>query len=75
MRTREYVEKGETEGKSLLDAMRDGSNEGMQHFDGELERMIRAGILDLEPALSYASNAGNLRLQLADLAEASEVTV
>jgi hypothetical protein len=39
--------------------------------------MIRAGILDLEPALSYASNAGNLRLQLADLAEAeaSEVTV
>ena len=69
MRTREYVEKGETEGKSLLDAMRDGATEGMQHFDGELERMVRAGILDLEPALSYASNAGNLRLELADLAE------
>src|SRR6202051_4809102 len=69
MRTREYVEKGETEGKSLLDAMRDGSTEGMQYFDGELERMIRAGILDLEPALSYATNAGNLRLELADLAE------
>jgi twitching motility protein PilT len=74
MRTREYVEKGETEGKSLLDAMRDGSNEGMQYFDGELERMIRSGILELEPALSYATNAGNLRLQLADLAEPSEVT-
>lgn len=71
MRTREYVEKGETEGKSLLDAMRDGATEGMQHFDGELERMVRAGILDLEPALSYASNAGNLRLEMADLAEAS----
>jgi twitching motility protein PilT len=71
MRTREYVEKGETEGKSLLDAMRDGSTEGMQYFDGELERMIRAGILDLEPALSYATNAGNLRLELADLAEAT----
>ena len=69
MRTREYVEKGETEGKSLLDAMRDGVTEGMQHFDGELERMVRAGILDLEPALSYASNAGNLRLEMADLAE------
>ena len=27
MRTREYVEKGESEGKSLLDAMRDGSGE------------------------------------------------
>jgi twitching motility protein PilT len=69
MRTREYVEKGEAEGKSLLDAMRDGATEGMQHFDGELERMVRAGILDLESALSYASNAGNLRLEMADLAE------
>src|SRR5215471_1156927 len=38
MRTREYVEKGESEGKSLLDAMRDGWNEGMQHFDAELNR-------------------------------------
>ncbi len=73
MRTREYVEKGETEGKSLLDAMRDGSTEGMQCFDGELDRMVRAGILDLESALSYATNAGNLRLELADLAEASPV--
>jgi twitching motility protein PilT len=73
MRTREYVEKGETEGKSLLDAMRDGSTEGMQDFDGELERMIRAGVLDMDLALSYASNSGNLRLQLADLAEASTV--
>jgi twitching motility protein PilT len=70
MRTREYVEKGEGEGKSLLDAMRDGATEGMQHFDGELERMVRAGILDIDLALSYASNAGNLRLELADLAEA-----
>ena len=34
MRTRDYVEKGEAEGKTLLDAMRDGSNDGMQHFDG-----------------------------------------
>jgi twitching motility protein PilT len=73
MRTREYVEKGETEGKSLLDAMRDGSTEGMQYFDGELERMVREGILDLQSALSYATNAGNLRLELADLAEASIV--
>jgi twitching motility protein PilT len=74
MRTREYVEKGETEGKSLLDAMRDGATEGMQHFDGELERLIRAGVVDLEIGLSFASNAGNLRLQLADLAEESVVS-
>jgi twitching motility protein PilT len=73
MRTRDYVEKGETEGKSLLDAMRDGSTEGMQCFDGELDRMVRAGILDLESALSYATNAGNLRLELTDMAEATTV--
>jgi twitching motility protein PilT len=69
MRTREYVEKGEGEGKTLVDAMRDGITEGMQHFDSELERMIRAGILDLDVALGYATNAGNLRLELADLAD------
>jgi len=32
LRTREYLDKGEVEGKSLLDAMRDGDTEGMQHF-------------------------------------------
>jgi twitching motility protein PilT len=69
MRTREYVEKGEGEGKTLVDAMRDGTTEGMQHFDSELERMIRAGILDIETGLGYATNAGNLRLELADLAD------
>jgi twitching motility protein PilT len=74
MRTRDYVEKGESDGKSLLDAMRDGATEGMQDFDGELERMIRVGTLDMELGVSYASNPGNLRLQLADLAEASTVS-
>ena len=74
MRTREYVEKGEGDGKTLVDAMRDGTTEGMQHFDAELERMVRAGILDLDVALSYATNAGNLRLEMADLAEASTIT-
>ena len=44
LRTREYFQKGEGEGKTLLDAMRDGSNEGMQYFDGEIEKLIRAGV-------------------------------
>ena len=69
MRTREYVEKGENDGKSLLDAMRDGDTEGMQHFDGEIEKMIRNGLVDFEVGLSYSSNAGNLRLELADYLE------
>jgi twitching motility protein PilT len=66
MRTREYVEKGESEGKTLIDAMRDGALEGMQHFDGILEKMIREGVVDPEVGLAYATNPGNLRLELAD---------
>jgi twitching motility protein PilT len=66
MRTREYVEKGESEGKSLLDAMRDGENDGMQYFDSEIQKLIRAGVVDFEVGLTYSTNAGNLRLELAD---------
>jgi len=69
MRTREYIEKGESEGKSLLDAMRDGSTEGMQFFDGEIEKLIREGIVDFETGLTYSTNAGNLRLEMADFSE------
>jgi len=69
MRTRDYVEKGEGEGKTLLDAMRDGDTDGMQHFDGEIEKFIRTGVIDLETGLGYATNPGNLRLELADFIE------
>jgi len=68
LRTREYVEKGEGEGKTLLDCMRVGSEDGMQHFDGEIDRMIREGTLDMDTGLAYATNPGNLQLELADLA-------
>jgi twitching motility protein PilT len=63
-RTREYVQEGEREGKSILDAMEDGSLEGMQTFDHELERLITSGVLDRELALSYATNRTNLLLRL-----------
>ncbi|MBS1851277.1 MAG: PilT/PilU family type 4a pilus ATPase [Acidobacteria bacterium] len=66
LRTREYVEKGEGEGKTLLDAMRAGATEGMRHFDGEIERLIREEVVDLETGMAYATNPGNLRLELAD---------
>jgi len=69
LRTREYVQKGETEGKSLLDAMRDGAGEGMQCFDIEIEKLIRAKVLDIDTGLAYSTNEGNLRLLLADMLE------
>ena len=67
LRTREYVEKGEKDGRTLLDAMRDGSQDGMQYFDGEIEKLIRAGVLDVDTGLAYATNPGNLRLEISDL--------
>jgi twitching motility protein PilT len=70
IRTREYVQKGESEGKSLLDAMRDAENGEMQCFDDEIEKMIRAGVIEMEMGLSYCTNQGNLRLCLADYVEA-----
>jgi twitching motility protein PilT len=69
LRTRDYVEKGEGEGKTLLDAMRDGDTDGMQHFDGELEKLLRAGTIDFDTAIAYSTNAGNFRLEVADLLE------
>jgi twitching motility protein PilT len=67
MRTREYIEKGESEGKSLIDAMEQGDQDGMQTFDGVIEQMVRNGVLTREGALPYATNANNLLLRLADL--------
>lgn len=67
IRTREYIEKGEQDGKTLLEAMQDGDTEGMQHFDGEIDKLVRAGLVDIDTGLAYATNPGNLRLALADL--------
>ena len=72
MRTREYIEKGDAEGRSLLDAMRDGELDGMQYFDGELEKLVRGGIVAAKTAYLYATNPGNLRVHLADVADDEE---
>ena len=67
MRTREYIEKGESEGKSLIDAMEQGDQEGMQTFDNVIERFIRVGVVSIPTALPYATNQNNLLLKIADL--------
>lgn len=72
LRTREYVEKGESEGKTLLDAMRVGTTEGMQHFDAEIEKLIRAATINIDTGMAYATNPGNLRLELADFTPPQE---
>ena len=75
LRTKEYIEKGDAEGRSLLDAMRDGELDGMQHFDGELEKLVRAGTITMATAMLYSTNAGNLRLQMADVPDDSDDSI
>lgn len=63
-RTREYIESGEAEGKSLLDAMKDGKLDGMQDFDTVIRDFIERGLVSLEDGLAFATNQNNLLLQL-----------
>ena len=69
LRTRGYVEQGEADGKTLLDAMKVGGDEGMQHFDGEIEKLIRAGLISTDTGINYATNSNNLRLNISDVLE------
>jgi twitching motility protein PilT len=66
MRTRDYIVKGESEGRSLTDAMHDGQVDGMQTFDDEIEKLWNDGTISKETALAYASNPTNLALRLTD---------
>jgi twitching motility protein PilT len=66
MRTRDYVIKGENEGRSLSDAMHDGSVDGMQTFDDEIEKLWNRGVISRETALAYATNPTNLALRMTD---------
>jgi twitching motility protein PilT len=72
MRTRDYVVKGEQEGRSLTDAMHDGSVDGMQTFDDEIEKLWNEGVISKETALAYASNPTNLALRLTDEPESAK---
>ncbi|MGH9969823.1 MAG: type IV pilus twitching motility protein PilT [Pyrinomonadaceae bacterium] len=71
-RTREYIEAGETEGKSLLDAMRDGKLDGMQDFDSAIIELIESRVITLEDGITFATNQNNLLLSLKGLTAAED---
>ena len=64
-RTRECIEKGERESGSLLDAIKAGTSEGMQHFDSEIAELVQDRVIDLETGLSFATNPATLGQELA----------
>jgi len=71
-RTREYIEDGEAEGKSLLDAMRDGKLEGMQDFDSVIKDLIERNVITVEDGLGFATNQNNLLLSLKGLTSSED---
>ena len=71
-RTREYIEAGEEEGKSLLDAMRDGKLDGMQDFDTVIKGLIESKVVSLEDGLAFATNQNNLLLSLKGMTAAED---
>jgi twitching motility protein PilT len=71
-RTREYIEAGEGEGKSLLDAMRDGKLDGMQDFDSVIKELVEARTITLEDGLNFATNQNNMLLSLKGLTAAED---
>ena len=71
-RTREYIEDGESDGKSLLDAMRDGKLEGMQDFDTVIKDLIENQVVSVEDGLAFATNQNNLLLSLKGLTSSDD---
>jgi len=71
-RTREYIENGESEGKTLLDAIRDGEIDGMQDFDSVIRDLIDSSQVSMDDGLSFATNQNNLLLQLKGLSSTED---
>src|SRR3984957_1537177 len=62
--TQSFIEVGDSSAAGLLQAMKDGASEGMQHFDGELEKLVHAGVVDFDTAMMYATGPQQLRKKL-----------
>jgi twitching motility protein PilT len=62
--TRECVANGSHDGHSLADYVRLDAADGMQDFDGEIEKLTGGGIIDMDRALAHATNATQLRRAL-----------
>jgi twitching motility protein PilT len=62
--TQSCMEVNDSFGENLLQAMKDGGSEGMQCFDGELEKLVHAGVVDLDTAIMYATDPQQLRQTL-----------
>ncbi|MFI5069819.1 MAG: type IV pilus twitching motility protein PilT, partial [Terriglobales bacterium] len=66
--TRTCILSGENLRDNLLPAIKAGAREGMQHFDGEIEKLVRAEVVELESALANATDPQGMRKRFPGLA-------
>ncbi|HEY6183434.1 MAG TPA: PilT/PilU family type 4a pilus ATPase [Terriglobales bacterium] len=65
-RTAGAVECEDPSGQNILETIKAGTADGMQHFDAEIEKLVRKGIVDLQTALAHANDAHELKHTLSD---------
>ena len=63
-RTAHFLDCDDPAGANLLDAIKNSTSEGARSFDQEIEKLVRAGIVDAEVALSYATDPQQLQRSL-----------
>jgi twitching motility protein PilT len=62
--TASHLEAEDSSGGTVLEALKNGASDGMQHFDAELEKLVRAEIVDLETAINYATDPQQMQRSL-----------
>jgi twitching motility protein PilT len=60
-RTTNYIECCDANNDDLQSVIKDGAQEGMQIFDDEIAKLIRAGVIDLEVGMVHATDPQQLR--------------
>jgi twitching motility protein PilT len=63
-RTAHFLDCDDPAGANLLDAIKNSTSEGARSYDQEIEKLVRAGIVDPEVALSYATDPQQLQRSL-----------
>lgn len=65
VRTSNCLESNDYSSQNLLQLLQQSGADGMQHFDSEIEKLVRQGTVELETGLRFASNPQSLREILA----------
>src|SRR5207245_9431723 len=63
-RTAQYIECDDRSGRSLLEAVKNGAADGMQHFDGEIETLVGSGMIHAETDQAYRGDHQALQTAL-----------